>query len=327
MSTELKDSKLRIVFYGTPVFAAESLSSLLDIEQIEVRLVVTQPDRPAGRGKSMQQSPVKELAIEHNIPVIQPENIRKSEEDFLQELNSYGPYDLGVTAAFGQIIPVSVLETPKEGSINVHASLLPRWRGAAPIQRAIMAGDSESGVCLMGMEAGLDTGPVFASDSTPISESDTFETLHNKLAQIGGDLLKKHVLDIGRGLLPSKPQSEEGVVMAKKISKKEAKIDWSGEACEIAKRVRGLSPFPGAFTNLDAKRFKILQAKSKAARRPSELRPGSIHLIDTKELEIECGSGVLSLEEVQLEGKKRMKIDEFLRGGTLTKDIVLGKND
>ncbi|MCB0319790.1 MAG: methionyl-tRNA formyltransferase [Bdellovibrionales bacterium] len=304
-----------IVFFGTPDFSVFTLEALLRCDTVKIKAVVTQPDRPAGRGAKLQASPVKTCALNNDIPVLQPTHVRKELKIFSDELNQYGPFSLGIVVAFGQILPLKILELPTFGSVNIHASLLPRWRGAAPIQRAIMEGDTETGVCLMKMDEGLDTGPVYLEQRTPISESDTAGSLHDRLGTIGATLLCDHIQELSTGQLPSRPQPSEGVTYAKKIEKAEAKIDWARSAHELSCHIRGLSPFPGAFTLLDGKRLKVLHATVVSEYTEKlEGSPGSVYYCDDDRLEIACGQGILSLKELQLEGKKKLPTRELLKG-------------
>ncbi len=313
-----------IVFFGTPDFSVFTLEALLTSPHVEVKAVITQPDRPAGRGGKLKASPVKECASKAKIPVLQPTSVRKELESFTSELSQHGPFTLGVVVAFGQILPIEILELPQYGSVNIHASLLPRWRGAAPIQRAIMEGDTQTGICLMKMDEGLDTGPVYVEQSTPITEHDTAGSLHDRLGKMGADLLCENIKALSNGDRVATPQPEDGITYAKKISKSEAVIDWSRSAQEISFHIRGLSPFPGAFTSLQGKRLKVLQATPVASFRDKETgRPGSIYYQDGERLEISCGQGILSLGELQLEGKKKLPTRELLKGVSIPADTIL----
>ena len=316
-------TSLRVLFLGTPEFSVPTLKTLIDSDLYEVVTVITQPDRPAGRGSKLTAPPVKTLAQSKNIPVLQPERIKKELESFLVSLEQHEPFDVGVVIAFGQILPVEVLNFPKHGCINIHASLLPRWRGAAPIQRAIMAGDAETGVCLMKMEAGLDTGPVYSSDTLAITAEDSFGTLHDKLATLGAELLLKDLKRITDGTLSEVSQPEDGVTYADKISKEEASIDWDQDCIRLRNKIHGLSPFPGAFTRLNGKRLKIFKVETKQPLPGVSTSPGSIQLVEKDRLEVTCKDGALSLLEVQYEGKKRMEIEEFLKGVSVSTDTVL----
>ncbi len=304
-------TKPRILFFGTPEFAAVGLRALLTMSSVTVGAVVTQPDRPAGRGQKLQESPVKRVAVAHGIPVVQPERIRKNEHDFLATLAPYGPFDIGIVIAFGQILPQTVLDLPRRGCLNVHGSLLPRWRGAAPIQRAMMSGDAETGICLMGMEAGLDTGPVFSAERLPIEPSDTFLTLHDKLASVGAYLLTRDLNEIMSGARCSVPQSENGVTYAQKIEPPDRVIDWSRSRDEISRHIRALDPAPGAATAWQGRRLKLFQPKlvdSTPTLAPGELR------VEGQSLLVGCADGALAPQEVQPEGKRRMVVAEWLNG-------------
>ena len=303
----------RILFFGTPEFAAHGLAALLASDQFCVAAVVTQPDRPAGRGGGLRESAVKVLATRHHIPVLQPEQIRRDEPAFLAAAAAHGPFDLGVVIAFGQILPVATLALPQQGSINVHASLLPRWRGAAPIQRALLAGDPETGVCLMQMDAGLDTGPVFSRRQVPIADTDTTGTLHDKLAAASGKLLVQDLPKIAAGEMVATVQPEEGITYAKKIKDVESEIDWGMSSVEIARIIRGFNPFPGAYTSLNGKRLKIFAAESLPDRQVATAAVGELSREDGA-LHVQCGTGRLKLLEVQPEGKKRMLAGAFGNG-------------
>lgn len=304
----------RLLFFGTPEFAAVGLRALLAAPDLTIGAVVTQPDRPAGRGQRLHESPVKRVAIEHRIPVIQPERIRNHEADFIAALAPYGPFDLGVVIAFGQILPQKVLDLPAKGCVNLHGSILPRWRGAAPIQRALMSGDAETGVCLMGMEAGLDTGPVFSEERLPIGPTDTFLSLHDKLAELGARLLLRDLPRIITGSIRSVPQSERGVTYAQKIESADRLIDWSTTRAEIERRMRALDPAPGASTYLEGRRVKLFQPKPIEC--TDRLAPGEIR-VEAEALLVGCADGLIAPQEVQPEGKRRMKVAEWLKGTTV----------
>jgi len=307
----------RILFFGTPQFSVPTLEKLCTTPGVQVAAVITQPDRPSGRGGEITATPVKRCALQHSIPVLQPHSLRKEFSSLSSELSALGPFDLGVVIAFGQILPVEVLTLPQRGCVNIHASLLPRWRGAAPIHRAIEAGDAETGVCLMEMDAGLDTGAVFSSAHTPIRGTDTYSSLHDKLSVLGAELLVRDLQAIVEGRLTAQPQPLEGVSYAKKISSQEAQIDWSQSAELIARKVRAMFPFPGCYTYWEGKRLKILQAQPAPHTMGSESAPGTVVQALSDTLVISCGAGSLRVEEVQLEGKKRMFVQDFLRGSTI----------
>lgn len=309
---------INTLFFGTPQFSVPTLEALCTAPHIKVSAVITQPDRPTGRGGIVTPPPIKLCAERHAIPVFQPTSLRKEFARLVPELIALGPFDLGIVIAFGQILPAEVLTFPKAGCVNIHASLLPRWRGAAPIQRAIEAGDSETGVCLMQMDAGLDTGAVFSRSHTPILETDTYETIHDKLSHNGAELLLRDIQSIVSGELQATPQPAEGITYAKKITSEEIRIDWSHDARAIQRKIRALYPSPGCYCILEGKRLKILKAQPVENLSRSDDSPGTVLQALSDTVTVQCGSGALRLEEVQLEGKKRMIIQEFLRGSPLT---------
>lgn len=302
----------KVIFFGTPEFSCPALRALIASPLVQVAAVVTQPDKPAGRGKEVQQPAVKSLSAAHGIVVLQPTSLRKERDAFLAQATELGPFELGVVIAFGQILPQHVLDLPRRGCINIHASLLPRWRGAAPIQRAIMAGDQKTGITLMHMDAGLDTGPMLARAEVPISERETGGSLHDVLAKRGAELLALSLPELLSGTLQPERQPEQGVTYADKIRSDECKIDWGRPALDIERHVRALSPFPAAFTLLDGKRLKILMASARAE--PHTSRPGELLRQSLAEIAVACGSGSLVIEELQLEGRKRMLAAEFVKG-------------
>lgn len=315
---------IRVIFFGTPVFSRAALEALSKDSRYEVDLVVTQVDKPAGRGNKITPSPVKLLADELQIPVIQPRSLRKESADFLDQASSYGPFDIGVVVAFGQILPKAVLNLPKSGCVNIHASLLPRWRGAAPIQRAIMAGDRTTGICLMRMEEGLDTGPVFSKEEIPISPSDTSGTLSESLSRLGAKLLVRDLLKISNGEFKPVAQLEEGTTYATKIENDEAKIDWTKGASEIALQIRGLSPFPGAFTVTEGLRLKLFMAVARPDVPPLS-PPGTVLSCEPEGITVQCGNGRILITELQLEGKKRLSAAEFNKSSALSPGVRLGE--
>ena len=294
----------RIVFMGTPDFAVPTLRTLID--RFDVVGVVTQPDRPAGRGGEMRLSSVKQVALEKNILVFQPEKIRQP--DAIEQLRDWQA-DVYVVAAFGQILPQALLDIPPFGSINVHASLLPRWRGAAPIQAAILAGDAQTGVTIMKMDAGLDTGPMLSQSAIPIQPLETGESLHQRLAQLGAELLAATLPGYLSGAIEPRPQPEDGVTYAPQITKDQGRIDWQAAADVIERQVRAFYPWPGAFTTWDDKILKIHSATTAAG----ELEPGSVTEQGGRVI-IGTGDGVLIPGRVQLSGRKAVSIDDFVRG-------------
>ncbi|MEM9810251.1 MAG: methionyl-tRNA formyltransferase [Pseudomonadota bacterium] len=303
---------MRIVFMGTPDFAVPALTELVASGH-DVAAVYTQPPRPRGRGQKFQPSPVGKLAEAYGIDVRTPISMKKPEEaDALRALDA----DIGIVVAYGQILPQAVLDAPKHGCLNLHGSLLPRWRGAAPIQRAIMAGDDRTGVQVMRMEAGLDTGPILLSETVPITDDETYQTLHDKLAPIGASLLPRALAALERGGLSETPQGEDGVTYAKKITPEDAKIDWMQPARQIDCQIRGLSPFPGAFTELEGSRIKLLA--SRLGEKTSSA-PGMVVAADGHGVALACGDGrAVVISRLQRAGKAAQDAADFLRGTPLS---------
>ncbi|WP_049631247.1 methionyl-tRNA formyltransferase [Cellvibrio sp. pealriver] len=303
---------LRIIFAGTPEFAAEHLKALLGSHH-HVIAVYSQPDRPAGRGKKLTASPVKEVALAHAIPVYQPLNFKSPEA--VAELASLNA-DLMVVVAYGLILPKIVLDTPRLGCINVHASILPRWRGAAPIQRAIEAGDTETGVTIMQMDVGLDTGDMLIKAFCPILPDDTGGSLHDKLIHIGTPALLEALDLIQSGLITPEKQDDSQSNYAPKLSKEEAALNWQLPSVELERKVRAFNPFPVAHTKLagagDDQRIRVWAATFSTQTHTAN--PGSITRIDPQGLWIACAQGQLILEQLQLPGKKAMTVTEILRG-------------
>lgn len=270
-------------------------------------------------------SPVKQVALQHNIPVFQPTSLRREFASLKPELDKLGPFDIGVVIAFGQILPKEVLDYPAHGCVNIHASLLPRWRGAAPIQRSLQAGDIETGVCLMAMDVGLDTGAVYSRVTLPIGSNDTGGTLHDSLCALGATALVTDLPAIVAGSLKATPQSSEGVTYASKLTAEESRISWSSPSDEIERLIRAFSPWPGCYTMWRGKRLKIISASSSRRPIPQDTKPGTILHAFGERLEIACGHETsLVIAEVQLEGKKRMAVGEFLRGAALPEGEVIG---
>jgi methionyl-tRNA formyltransferase len=294
---------MRVVFMGTPAFAATALAAIADAGH-DVACAYSQPPRPAGRGHRETRSEVHELAAARGIPVRTPARLRDpAEHAAFAALDA----DIAVVAAYGLILPRPVLDAPRHGCINIHASLLPRWRGAAPIQRAILAGDRETGVCIMRMEEGLDTGPVLLRAAMPIGDEATAGALHDALAALGARLVVEALRGVAAGTLRAEPQPEAGVTYASKIAKEEARLGWTRPATELARAVRGFNPFPGAFFELGGERIRVLAARAE----PGRGEPGTA-LDDA--LLVACGEGALRALVVQRAGRAAMDAADFLRG-------------
>ncbi len=306
---------LRIVFAGTPEFSVEVLEALIASEH-QVVAVYTQPDRPRGRGKKLQFTPVKEVAVSHNIPVMQPVSLRNMEaQEELKALNA----DLMVVVAYGLILPQAVLEMPRYGCVNIHASLLPRWRGAAPIHRAIEAGDQESGVAIMQMDQGLDTGAVWREAVVKIDENMTKGELHDELKSVGAKLLVDTIPMIVAGDQHPTAQSEVGITYAEKISKAEAMINWQEDRLTLKRKIHAFNPFPGAYTSLDGALLKIFRV-IESDKAISGI-PGSLHVIDDR-LFVIAGDGLaLEILELQAAGKRKMESTLFIKGHELNQKV------
>jgi len=312
---------MRVIFAGTPEFAAVALARIIAAGH-EVPLVLTQPDRPAGRGMKLHASAVKQLALQHHITVAQPRSLRldgKYPEDAMQARAAIdaAQVDVMVVAAYGLILPQWVLDTPRLGCLNIHASLLPRWRGAAPIHRAIEAGDTHTGVVIMQMDAGLDTGDMLLTDQLAIDD-DTTATLHDRLADMGGALIVQALNDAQANALHPVKQPEAGVTYAHKIEKVEAAVDWQQTAQVIGRRVRAFNPFPGATGQIEGEVIKLWQAHVEAQAQAHGQAPGTVLSADAQGVRIACGDGVLCVTELQRAGGKRLNAADFLRGFALT---------
>lgn len=294
---------LRIVFAGTPEFAAEHLKALLDTPH-QIIAVYSQPDRPAGRGQKLSPSPVKQLALQHDIPVYQPQTLRDPATQ--AELAALQP-DLMVVVAYGLILPQLVLDVPRLGCINSHASLLPRWRGAAPIQRAIEAGDAESGVTVMQMEAGLDTGPMLLKVSTPIAAEDSGGSLHDRLAALGPQAVIEAVSGLAAGTLKGEVQDDSLATYAHKLNKDEARLDWSRPASELERQVRAFNPWPICHSTLNGEPLKVLAAQLA----DEQGQPGQILAASKDGLTVACGQGALRLTRLQLPGGKALNFSDL----------------
>lgn len=299
---------LRIVFAGTPEFAALHLKALLAAGH-QIVAVYTQPDRPAGRGQKLQPSPVKLLAREHDLPVFQPASLKSPEAR--GELAGLEP-DLMIVVAYGLLLPQAVLDIPRLGCVNVHGSLLPRWRGAAPIQRAVLAGDAESGVAIMRMEAGLDTGPVYLEQRLALAPDETGGSLHDRLAALGCAALLEALPGIADGSLVPAPQPEAGTTYAHKLAKDEARMDWAEPAMAIARRVRAFNPWPVAETRIADEKLRVWQASAEAGE-PAQA-PGTVLAADKAGIRVACGEGALVLTQLQLPGGKPLSAAEILNG-------------
>ncbi|MDG1813772.1 MAG: methionyl-tRNA formyltransferase [Porticoccaceae bacterium] len=296
---------MKIIFAGTPDFAATHLQAL--IRQHDIVAVYTQPDRPAGRGKKLTASPVKLLAAQNNLDIYQPQSLKDAEQQaILARLKA----DIMVVVAYGLILPQVILDTPRLGCINVHGSILPRWRGAAPIQRAVEAGDNETGITIMQMDAGLDTGAMLTITRCTVDANETSGSLYNKLAALGGPALLGTLDKIEAGTAVATAQDNDQSTYAKKIDKIEALINWSESAAIIDRRIRAFNPFPAAYTEIGGQRVKIWGAQVASEQQAS---PGQILAADNNGLLVACGQGCLLLTEIQLAGKSRMPVSEILR--------------
>ncbi|MCR5778640.1 MAG: methionyl-tRNA formyltransferase [Lachnospiraceae bacterium] len=310
---------MRIIFMGTPDFAVGTLKALHKAGH-EIVLVVSQPDRVKGRGKSVSMPPVKECALELGLEIFQPEKIKT--EDAIAELRKYEP-DLMVVAAFGQILSKEILEMPKYGCINVHASLLPKYRGAAPIQWSIIDGEEKTGVTIMQMDEGLDTGDMIISREVLIGDEETGGSLFDKLAEIGADLCVEAVKLIEDGKAERTPQDHSKSTYAKMLKKDLGDIDFSKSAAEIERLIRALNPWPSAYTHLEGKLLKIWKAK--VSMRSFEVETGSVAFVGNDSFFIQCGEDSLEVFDIQLEGKRRMSVHDFLLGQKLEVGMTLGK--
>lgn len=326
---------MRIVFMGTPDFSVPALKALVEAGH-QVIAVVTQPDKPKGRGKEVQMTPVKIQAMEYGIPVYQPAKVR--EASFVEVLQGLEA-DVYVVIAFGQILPKAVLELPKYGCINIHASLLPKFRGAAPIQWCVIDGERETGITTMMMDVGLDTGDMLEKAVIPIEEKETGGSLHDKLSMAGGDLILSTLKKLEEGTLVRTPQTDEGTCYAKMLTKSLGDIDWNQGAVSIERLIRGLNPWPSAYTMWNGKTIKIWAADVIAGREAADFlsesgvsaetgtAPGTVVCSDKRGLVVSTGGGLLSIRELQMEGKKRMDTPAFLRGYPIPAGDVFVKKE
>ncbi|MEN8204764.1 MAG: methionyl-tRNA formyltransferase [Pseudomonadota bacterium] len=310
---------MKILFAGTPDFSVHSLQALLNSSH-DVEAVYTQPDRPAGRGRKMVASPVKQLAMQHDIPVCQPDSLQS--EAVQQQLAEWQP-DLMVVVAYGLLLPPAVLAIPRLGCVNVHASLLPRWRGAAPIQRAILAGDTETGVCLMQMDAGLDTGPVLACSSCEITADDTGSRLHDRLSLQGARLLSQNLAALENGDLKPCPQDGALASYAGKLQKSEARVDWKDSAVNIANKIRAFNSWPVAETRYDGQQLRIWEAFPVLT--GSDAVPGTVLSASSAGIEVACGEGRLCIRKVQLPGARAIDAGDFINAHALEGVSLGGK--
>ena len=312
---------LRIIFMGTPPLATAVLEAVLREKTFNIVAAVTQPDQCKGRDLKLQPSAVKEFALKSNLPVMQPDRVR--EPQFIDQVRALAP-DLIVVAAYGQILPQALLDVPKFGCLNVHTSLLPKYRGAAPIQWAMLNGDSETGVTIMKMDAGLDTGDIVSEERTAISDDDDAATLHDRLAQLGGALLVRTIPDyVGRTIVP-RAQPINGVSYARKITKKDGRLDWSQPARVLWNRVRGLTPWPGTFTLIRRKQGTVLLKILRAELVEASGEAGEILSAEQDGVVVACGQGALRITELQREGGKRLSAEQFLAGFPLSTGEKLG---
>ncbi len=324
---------MKIIFMGTPDFAAGALEALL-FAGYEVVCVVTQPDKPKGRSGRLQASPVKECALGHGIPVLQPRRIKTPEA--VEELKRYGA-DLYIVAAFGQILSQEILDIPRYGCLNIHASLLPKYRGASPIQHVILDGERETGITVMQMDAGLDTGDMLYKKSIPVEDTDTYSTLHDKLMALGGEAICEALPLLEQGRLTPVGQKEEESCYAPLISKDMGLLDFAKDAIVLERQIRGMNPWPSAYTTYKGRQLKVWRAQIPEANgadpgeavtsgtvTPGTVTPGTVTAVGGDFIEIACGSGALRVYELQLEGKKRMSTHDFLLGVKLQAGEILG---
>lgn len=320
---------MKVIFMGTPDFAVPVLRGLADSKEHEVTAVITQPDKARGRSGKLVYTPVKELAVERGIPVYTPVRVKDSE--FVNKLREI-PCDVIVVVAFGQILSKEILTMPKYGCVNVHASLLPRWRGSAPMQWAILSGDKKTGLTTMQMDEGIDTGDMLLRREVDIEPEETGESLHDKLAALGSGLLLETLKRLQEGSLVPQPQEDEESTYAKMLTKELGRIQWDRDAAEIERYIRGLNSWPGAYTRFREKTLKLWKAQVVSEDTLSEeafsekLRPGMVTAVDKESITVQTGKGCLRILELQLEGKKKMDTASFLRGVTIEKAEMLGQN-
>lgn len=309
------DKKLRIVFMGTPEFAVPSLKALIESGE-DVVAVVTQPDKPRGRGKKLTPPPVREAALKHNIPVFQPEKIK--DETFITAIRNFSP-DVIAVVAYGKILPKAILDIPTKGCINVHTSILPKYRGAAPINWAIINGEKETGITTMLLDEGMDTGDMLLTEKVEIRDDDTASSLHDRLKYIGADLLIKTIKGIKSETIRPIPQDDSQATYAPMLKKEDGRIDWTMKAEEIKNLIRGFNPWPGAYTRWDGKQIKIFKAEVEAG---GKEEPGTVINISTEGIFVATGKGILLIKELQPENKNRMTASEFIKGYRIVKGQI-----
>lgn len=312
---------MKIIFMGTPDFAAGALEALISAGH-EIAAVVTQPDKPKGRSKELLPPPVKQCALKYHIPVMQPKRIKTPEA--VAELKRY-PADIYIVAAFGQILSQEILDLPKYGCLNIHASLLPKYRGASPIQHVIIDGEEKTGVTIMQMDAGLDTGDMLYKKEIPIEAADNYESLHDKLMVLGGEAIVEALSLLEQGVLTPEKQDASLSSYASLIDKSMGRVDFTKRAAELDRLIRGLTPWPSAFTSYRGRQLKIWRAEAAAGENAAARTPGEIVKVDKDSFTVAAGEGVLKIWEVQLEGKKRMSVHDFLLGVKLQPGELLGE--
>lgn len=314
---------IKVIFMGTPDFAIPSLDTLEASKDCEIIALVTQPDKPRGRGKKVLPSPVKAWGLERNIPVLQPE--KASSEDFIHSISSLEP-DLIITAAYGQILKKELLDIPKLGCINVHASLLPEYRGASPIQQVLIDGRDKTGITIMYMDVGMDTGDIIAMKETAIKPSEYADQLHDRLAVLGGQLLQDVIKIFKEGKPKGIPQDHSRATYCSKIDKSMGEIDWNRSSGDIINLLRGLTPWPGVYTYYSGKRIKVWKAQEWEYSTDDGVIPGTVIKSDSKEgLIIACKDGAISIQQLQEQGGKRLSTEEYLRGKCIPEGTILGK--
>ena len=313
-------SQPRLIFMGTPEFALPTLEALI-AQHYEILAVVTQPDRPKGRGRKLAASPVKNLALAHNIEVLQPEKV--SDASFCSRIQNIGP-NLIIVVAFGQILSKEFLSIPKWGAINIHASLLPNYRGAAPIQHAILNNESRTGLTVMHMDEGLDTGPILYQKELLILKDETAGQLHDRLALLAGELIIESLTNMAGKPLKEIPQDDSAVTYASKIQKNDTLVDWALPAHKISCLIRALDPSPGAYTLLDDEKMKLF-ASTVVEENGTKDVPGRILRCKEDEIHVRSGQGIVGIREIQYPGKKRLPVSDFLRGFSLSEGTILGK--